>query len=55
MSGRRDSAPAQREVLQFSEDTEHGDLCVFGVDLVMSLCFGVMVNYVYCGVRITQH
>lgn len=33
----RDCATAQREVLECSEDTEHGELCVFLVDLVMSL------------------
>lgn len=51
---RRDCATAHREVLECSEDTEHGELCVFVVDLVTSLCFGMVVDYVFCGVRITQ-
>lgn len=34
--------------------TEHGELCVFVVDLVTSLCIGVVVDYVFCEVRITM-
>lgn len=48
---RRDCASAQREVHVCSEDTDHGDLCVFVNELVMSLCFSVMVEYVCCEIN----